>query len=92
MGDQLDWNLIRRHQFANANTPPEWPVGVRPISMEGLQLLGVDNEGRLCWDGKQLQTVTRLGLFERALATLVAIGTLSMAIFDILRFFGFGFA
>jgi len=92
MGDQLDWNLIRRFRFADASTPPEWPQGVRAISLEGLQLLGLDNEGRLFWDGKQLQTVTRLGLFERALAALVAIGTLSMAIFDVLRFFGFGVA
>lgn len=92
MGGQLDWNLIRRYQFADANTPPEWPEDVRPISIKGLQLLGIDNKGRLFWDGKQLQTVTRLGLFERILATLVAIGTLSMAIFDILRFFGLGVA
>lgn len=92
MRTEIDWSEIRRHKFADANTPPEWPNGIRTISLHGLQLLGIDNQGRLYWDGKQVQTVNTLGLFERILATLVAFGTVSMATFDLLRFFGWGAA
>lgn len=92
MKNEIDWDLVRRSKFADANIPPDWPRDVRPISIKGLQLFGINGEGRICWDGKPLQTVNKLGFFERVLATLVALGTISMAVFDILRFLGWGAA
>jgi len=39
-----------------------WPVGVRPISVDGLDALGVGNDGRIYWDGKVIVTEKRLTL------------------------------
>jgi hypothetical protein len=54
--------------------PPEWPPGVRPVSMEGVSLLGIDPAtNRLYWDGKQVvlrERVVTLGGFERFLVAL----------------------
>ena len=47
-----------------ANTPPEWPAGVRPISLDGSVLFGY-------WDGKQivLRKPLRLNRYQTLLAT-----------------------
>ncbi|MGI0525738.1 hypothetical protein [Rhizobium giardinii] len=86
MNEKVDWDAARRQPFADVETPDDWPKGVRPMSWQGINLLGADGVGGLYWDGKKVQTVTRLGFVERALATAVAVGTVSMAIFDAVRY------
>jgi hypothetical protein len=87
MKHEIDWEASRRQPFADVVTPPDWPQNVRPISWNGLNLLGSDGAGGLYWDGKKIQTVTRLGWIERILASAVAVGTVSMAVFDAIRYF-----
>ncbi len=82
-----DWERIRKQPFAEGKTPDDWPTEVRQISFQGLNLLGVDRSGQLYWDGKRLQTVARLNWYERVLATIAALGTGSVALFDAIRFF-----
>jgi hypothetical protein len=41
----------------SADRPPEWPDGVRAISIDGTSFIGVDTEtGELYWDGKKVVT------------------------------------
>jgi hypothetical protein len=57
--------------------PPTWPSGVRPISQEGLALLGIDPAtDRLFWDGKQVVVRSRVRLtwWQDFLAALAAFG------------------
>jgi hypothetical protein len=39
-----------------------WPTGVKTISLEKLDLLGVDENNYLYWDGKRVQIVRRITL------------------------------
>jgi hypothetical protein len=34
MAVRIDWDRLRHVKFANVNTPPEWPLWVKPISTE----------------------------------------------------------
>ena len=86
MSNQIDWDAARRQPFADVETPPDWPRDVKPLAWQGINLLGVDDRRNVYWDGQRLQTVAKLGWVERALATAVAVGTVSMAIVDLLRF------
>ncbi len=78
----MDWDHIRKKRFANDQPPSDWPEGVRGISLEGLNLLGVDEKyNKLHWDGKEvvLRTMFRLATFEKGLAIaglLIAAGGL----------------
>jgi len=83
-----DWSDIRREKYANVNPPADWPTGVQPISIDGLSLFGVHHKtGEVYWDGQKLETKTILGWQEKTLALAVAVSTVSMAVFDALRFF-----
>jgi hypothetical protein len=69
-------------------TPPaDWPDGVRPISIEGVSLLGIDPAtNQLYWDGKQVvlrDRIVTLGGFERFLVALAAIGTIGAFIVEL---------
>jgi len=70
-------------------TPPaEWPPNVRPISTEGVSLLGIDPAtNQLYWDGKQIvlrDRIVTLGRFERFFVAITAIGICSIFITDLL--------
>ncbi|MCC2105727.1 MAG: hypothetical protein KDJ20_17725 [Hyphomicrobiales bacterium] len=71
----VDWDHIRRFAWSNATPPKGW-IGVRPISQEGLALLGIDEGGQLCWDGKpiQMHKTLRLEKWQAVLAFVVALG------------------
>jgi|HubBroStandDraft_6_1064221.scaffolds.fasta_scaffold252857_3 hypothetical protein len=43
-------------------TKTDWPAGVRGISIDETDLLGVDGEGRLYWNGKPVEVSQRLTL------------------------------
>ncbi len=74
----VDWNYKRSKRF-NDERPPEWPHGVRGISSQGLDLLGIHEQtGKLYWDGKEVVTRTkpRFGWFIVLMAFFTGIGTL----------------
>jgi len=55
-----------------------WPRNVRPISMKESDGLGIDDEGRLHWNGKPVEIIGRrldLTGYQIFLATVVAIFT-----------------
>jgi hypothetical protein len=82
----IDWEEIRRNRYAMEAAPPGWPVGVRPISIKGLSLFGVDSRtNELYWDGQAVVTEKRLANYERRLALAVTIATVVMAIIEIGR-------
>jgi hypothetical protein len=71
--DPAIWEAIRIARWSDLTAPPSWPTGVRPISMKGLGLLGIDERtGKLYWDGAEVATAVGLKKFERGLA-IVAI-------------------
>ncbi len=73
-----DWAEVRKFRFAPDVVPPEWPQGVKAISMNGISLLGIhETTGKLYWDGVEVVTRSklRLGTFERWIASFAALGT-----------------
>ena len=76
--DGKDWDDIRAIRFSNTDPPPDWPFGVRPISLEGLGLFGiVPASNKLFWDGREvvLRNRIRLSWWQGFLATVAAFGT-----------------
>lgn len=85
--DEGEWEFTRRLAFSEIR-PPEWPEGVRAISIRGMGLLGVhDKTGELYWDGKQvaIRPPVRLGTFERWAAALATLGTVGTFIVEVGR-------
>jgi hypothetical protein len=60
---------------SSAEPPAGWPKDVRPISMEGAALLGVDPDGKLYWAGEPVRTESRLNLTnaQTVIALLTAV-------------------
>lgn len=87
MTSKEEWDEILKQPFAEGETPDHWPRQVRAISFNGLSLLGIDRRGRLYWNGTEVKTESRLNWYERVLATLATLGTVSVAVFDAIRFF-----
>lgn len=73
----IDWPRIRASKWASEGGPPEWPTGVRPISMDGLTLLGIGPDNRLYFDGQllELSRTIRLSWYQGLLAVMTAAGT-----------------
>ena len=73
MDKEIDWERIRRHAFA-AEGAPGWPRGVKSISMEGLTLVGLDEQYRLFWDGRPVEMRQTLSLtFWQRLAAIATV-------------------
>lgn len=82
----IDWEKIRQDRYSMESPPPEWPSGVKPISLSGLTLLGVDpRTNRLYWDGHAIVTEKRLSDYERRLALAVTLATVVMALIEVGR-------
>ena len=71
----------RQHAAQSLNdAPAHWPTGVRPISLDGLVLVGVGDDGRLYWDGLPVEVAKtftlswwqRLGAVAVSIAAIVA--------------------
>ena len=80
------WDEIRGVRYSPLTPPPEWPSNVRPISMEGVSLLGIDPAtNKLYWDGKEIvvRDRLRLGGWANFLAILVAIGAFGSFIVEL---------
>jgi hypothetical protein len=52
--DEAAWRRLRSRAWSDGHRAPEWPPGVHALSREGLRLLGLDDKGRLYWDGRQV--------------------------------------
>jgi hypothetical protein len=81
-----NWNDIRAVRYSSLAPPPEWPSNVRPISTEGVSLLGIDpTTNKLYWDGKEIvvRDRLRLGGWANFLAILVAIGSFGSFIVEL---------
>ncbi len=89
-------------RYPNARTgsgEARWPRGVHKISQIGLDNLGVDNEGRLYWNGQMVKEANPLELtYPQEVSAIIAIvsgvvlalATLVLAVVDTARFFGYG--
>ena len=73
MSQEIDFERIRRNAWAKGSAP-EWPKGVRAISMDGLTLFGLDEKYRLYWDGRpvEMRQTLRLTFWQR-LATITTV-------------------
>ncbi len=78
----------RTHHAQSTATPPaSWPPGIRPISLEGLDHIGVGAGGDLYWDGKPivvrkgltLSTLQNAGALIVGLAAVVAAGAAAVS-------------
>jgi hypothetical protein len=82
------WATSRRYRYSDMQAPSDWPKDVRPISMKGAGLLGIDPDtNKLYWDGKEvaMKSVTSLATPERVLAglgLLIALGGLIVSAGD----------
>jgi hypothetical protein len=83
----IDWT-DRRRSSRSGERPPEWPEGVHGISLDGLSLLGIDDENRLYWDGQRIATLTltrwqKVGAFVVTASALIgAMAAVTSAIAD----------
>src|ERR1700750_1608781 len=59
----IDYAKIRKDKWAPEGGPPDWPNGVRPISMDGLTLIGIGPDNRRSQqnrEGDSVHTVPRV--------------------------------
>ncbi|WP_292933955.1 hypothetical protein [Novosphingobium sp. PASSN1] len=73
----------RKHWAQSTGDPiPGAPEGVRPISLDALNHLGVDGEGNLYWIDTKILTAKRefkLSFYQGLLATLTALAAIAAA-------------
>jgi hypothetical protein len=76
-----------------------WPRGVHKISQIGLDNIGVDDEGRLYWNGQMVKEANPLELtypqevsaiIAVASGVLLALSTFALAVVDTARVLGYG--
>lgn len=82
VGDMtINWDEIRRNKFAAQPGPPDWDSSIRPITMDGTSLIGIDGQGRIYWDGQRL-AVDSLSLtsWQKFGAVVIAVSTAIAAI------------
>jgi hypothetical protein len=90
----INWDRIRSNKFAPEPPPANWPTNVRPISIEGCALFGVEPDtNKLYWDGKEivLRDRVRFDWPERLFGFMVAVGTFGyffMELGKLLRWWG----
>lgn len=74
----IDWDRIRQTALTSVTPPSNWPAGVRPISQDGLALLGVGEDGALYLDGQRLalSREIKFSSAERWIAGIAALGVL----------------
>ena len=75
----VDWEAIRKHARLDARVPDTWPRSVKAISLEGVQLLGLDDDNRLYWDGQEIVVRRRLDLsvWQRIGAVLAVLAAIA---------------
>jgi hypothetical protein len=90
----------RRYLSARASSgKARWPRGVHKNSQIGLDNIGVDDEGRLYWNGKMVKEANPLELtypqqvsaiIAVASGVVLALSTLALAVVDAARVLGYG--
>ena len=75
----------------NHPPPADWPKGIRPISLEGTSLFGLDPKGRLYWDGEEIVVTRKLELtpWQQRLAGAVAVVAILVGLTQLADYFGF---
>ena len=68
-----DWERIRLHAISDVEPPPHWPQGVRPISMSGLTLLGLDKDHRHYWGGNAVEFRWTLTVWQKLAVVAVTV-------------------
>mgnify|MGYP003656109094 CR=1 FL=1 len=88
MTGKIDWPHLRATRFSDDTPPSDWANGVRPISQNGLGLLGIDDNGALYWDGKKIEIKNTLTLskIQLGLAIMVAIAASVSAAMEIIKY------
>ena len=86
----IDWKRVREAHNLAESGPPEWPTGVRPITLTGLTLLGIGPDNRLHWDGQPIELARKVSLtwWQTTLAAMTAFGAILSAIAAILPYMG----
>ena len=85
---ETDWSEARNGRFSREPTPRHWPQGVRQLSERGSSLFGIhEDTGNLYWDGKLVETRSRLARFERLLAVAAAGSLTIIALITVIHFF-----
>ena len=84
-----DYAQMREFMAASDRGPPEWPTGVKPLSLEGIGLLGIGPDNRLYWDGQQLEIsrIIRFSTWQAIGGTMVAVGTFAGGIAAVVSLF-----
>lgn len=79
------WQKVRSNPFADTTTPDDWPADVKPISGEGLLLLGIGRDNKLYWDGKEIEVrrVLKLGRGQAFFGILAALGAFASGVTDV---------
>ena len=77
-----DWNDLRQYMFTESDPPAEWPTGVKPISLSGVNFFGLDKDNRLHWDGKRVEfrQGIRLTTWQSIFAILGSLGIVANAL------------
>ncbi len=72
--------------------PGKWPPGVREIGIDEQDGFGIDAAGTLYWHGKpvEIRRPLELSKWQSWLGAAAAVSALVLALWDTLRFFGFG--
>ncbi len=81
MNQKIDWKHIRSVAWAKERAP-DWPKGVRGISLEGVSLFGLDERHRLYWDGRpvEVRRTLTLTLWQRLAAITTVLAAVITAI------------
>ena len=71
---------------------PGWPAGVQSISFEGLDHLGVGDDGQLYWRGQKVKTASNIELTtEQGIgAWLLIASAVVLALIEVVRVLGYG--
>jgi hypothetical protein len=77
---------------STASTKEGWPKNVRPISLDGMDRLGVSNDGKLFWDGRPIaiKKYFSLTFWQKLGAFLTVVGTFLSGVCELLKMFGIG--
>ncbi len=73
-----NYEYIKKTARSSEDAPSHWPKGVVPITMNGLSLLGLDEDNQPYWDGKPviIKKKIRLAKWELAASLLADFGVL----------------
>ena len=77
-------------QVRTGEKVPGWPSDVQRISPKSLDLVGVGDDGRLYWDGKEVPHHFHLTTSQGISATVLVGSAFVLALVGVLSFFGLG--